>query len=95
MPSNNSVWTAGRNNVVSLVFMCPRQHRPASGCMAKPPELLPTYPRRMYAFDVHCNSYFPLFLLLYGALCGCLLVARLPWRPKGQLALKSCITCSP
>lgn len=20
----------------------------------------------MYAFDVHCNSYFPLFLLLYG-----------------------------
>lgn len=22
--------------------------------------------RRMYAFDVHCNSYFPLFLLLYG-----------------------------
>jgi UNC-50 family len=21
---------------------------------------------RMYAFDVHCNSYFPLFLLLYG-----------------------------
>ena len=23
--------------------------------------------RRMYAFDVHCNSYFPLFLLLYGA----------------------------
>ncbi len=29
----------------------------------------------MYAFDVHCNSYFPLFLLLYGALaflCTCL-----------------------
>ena len=23
---------------------------------------------RMYAFDVHCNSYFPLFLLLYGEL---------------------------
>lgn len=22
--------------------------------------------RRMYAFDVHCNSYFPLFILLYG-----------------------------
>lgn len=22
--------------------------------------------RRLYAFDVHCNSYFPLFLLLYG-----------------------------
>ena len=21
---------------------------------------------RMYAFDVHCNSYFPLFILLYG-----------------------------
>jgi hypothetical protein len=21
---------------------------------------------RLYAFDVHCNSYFPLFLLLYG-----------------------------
>ena len=20
----------------------------------------------MYAFDVHCNSYFPLFILLYG-----------------------------
>ena len=23
---------------------------------------------RMYAFDVHCNSYFPLFILLYGEL---------------------------
>ena len=23
--------------------------------------------RRLYAFDVHCNSYFPLFLQLYGA----------------------------
>lgn len=23
---------------------------------------------RLYAFDVHCNSYLPLFLLLYGAL---------------------------
>ena len=23
-------------------------------------------PSRLYAFDVHCNSYFPLFLLLYG-----------------------------
>lgn len=21
----------------------------------------------MYAFDVHCNAYFPLFILLYGA----------------------------
>ena len=28
-------------------------------------------PHRMYAFDVHCNSYFPLFLLLYGALFCC------------------------
>lgn len=34
---------------------------------AKRPELLPGLPCRMYAFDVHCNSYFPLFLLLYGA----------------------------
>ena len=25
-----------------------------------------TVARRMYAFDVHCNSYFPLFILLYG-----------------------------
>lgn len=25
-------------------------------------------PYRMYAFDVHCNSYFPLFILLYGEL---------------------------
>ncbi len=24
---------------------------------------------RLYAFDVHCNSYFPLFLLLYGEDC--------------------------
>ena len=23
---------------------------------------------RMYAFDIHCNSYFPLFILLYGKL---------------------------
>ena len=23
--------------------------------------------RRLYAFDVHCNAYFPLFILLYGA----------------------------
>ena len=23
-------------------------------------------PCRLYAFDVHCNSYFPLFLMLYG-----------------------------
>ena len=22
---------------------------------------------RLYAFDVHCNSYFPLFIVLYGA----------------------------
>ncbi len=28
--------------------------------------LTPDVPR-MYAFDVHCNSYFPLFMALYGA----------------------------
>ena len=33
-----------------------------------PPCLSPSPPpcrRRMYAFDVHCNAYFPMFLLLY------------------------------
>lgn len=30
---------------------------------------------RMYAFDVHCNSYFPLFLLLYGKLSFSLIVS--------------------
>lgn len=36
---------------------------------------------RMYAFDVHCNSYFPLFLLLYGEL--------LHWRHSNLEALHS------
>lgn len=33
--------------------------------------------RRMYAFDVHCNSYLPLFLLLYGERYSCQLDAAL------------------
>ena len=28
-------------------------------------------PDRLYAFDVHCNAYFPLFIALYGALARC------------------------
>ena len=35
---------------------------------------------RMYAFDVHCNSYFPLFIALYGTL-------RTPYvRVRGSLS---------
>lgn len=33
---------------------------------SQPPKPHPPLLRRMYAFDVHCNSYFPLFLILYG-----------------------------
>lgn len=29
---------------------------------------------RLYAFDVHCNAYFPLFIALYGAAQGVLCV---------------------
>ena len=37
-------------------FLCPPPAPPRPSC---PPA------RRMYAFDVHCNAFFPMFLLLY------------------------------
>ena len=33
----------------------------------------------MYAFDIHCNSYFPLFILLYGKLVT--LISSYLWKP--------------
>ena len=39
-------------------------HRPA--LWSPLPTGVLTVACRMYAFDVHCNSYFPLFILLYG-----------------------------
>ena len=39
-------------------------HRPLLWSQLPPGVLTPAC--RMYAFDVHCNSYFPLFILLYG-----------------------------
>ena len=37
-------------------------------CLAIGGEINLSVACRMYAFDIHCNSYFPLFILLYGKL---------------------------
>lgn len=41
------------------------QYAPAAS-LIRPLHHTPHSLPRLYAFDVHCNSYFPLFLLLYG-----------------------------
>jgi len=54
----------------------------------------------MYAFDVHCNSYFPLFLLLYGAhgsrqgQLGMGFVRALPVQRSGTLHQRNNTACS-
>lgn len=45
---------------------------------------------RMYAFDVHCNSYFPLFLLLYGKLFFSVIVS---WCLCSNVARSKNLTC--
>ncbi len=50
----------------------------------------PAAARRLYAFDVHCNSYFPLFLILYGECGGAALLCRCAAVPLQGAA--SCFT---
>jgi hypothetical protein len=43
-----------------------RGHHSQQAVRSRAPHFAAAADCRLYAFDVHCNSYFPLFLLLYG-----------------------------